>query len=131
MVICAFVRCSNCSGRDKVLFFRIPKVRTSECQRVRDSSAARRTGFLAAISRDELDSEQKIDDACVCSRHFISGKPADLLNELNPDWLPTQNLGHHKFDSRETMQIEQRYARKLARDQRSSTSVLASAVDSR
>ena len=82
-------------------FYSILKVRTPECRRVRDLSTARHTGFLAALSRNGLDSEQEINDAHVCSRHFMSDKPADLLDELNPDWLPTQNLGHHKFDSRE------------------------------
>ncbi len=26
---------------------------------------------------------------------FISGKPADLLDDTNQDWFPTQNLGCH------------------------------------
>ena len=30
----------------------------------------------------------------ICSRHFISGKPAALYNDTNPDWLPTLHLGH-------------------------------------
>ena len=54
-------------------FYIILKVRTPECRRVRDLSMARHTGFLAALSRDGLDSEQEINDAHVCSRHFMSG----------------------------------------------------------
>jgi len=54
-------------------------------------SRARHAGYLAALSRKDLDSEHKID-ARICSLHFISCKPAGLLDELNPDWLPTQNL---------------------------------------
>ena len=27
---------------------------------------------------------------------FLSGKPACLQDENNPDWLPTLNLGHSK-----------------------------------
>ena len=30
----------------------------------------------------------------MCSSHFLSGAPADLFNDTNPDWLPTINLGH-------------------------------------
>lgn len=120
MVICAILGCSNRSGRDKVSFFRIPKARVTGCQRVRDLSKARLTGYLAAISRDDLDSEQKIEDARICSRHYISGAPADLMDELNPDWLPSQCLGHRKSNPNEAVWSEQCYARKRAREQRSS-----------
>ena len=104
----------------KFFFFRIPMARTIVSQRMRDLSTAGRTGYLATLSREDLDSEKKIDDArfcCqhfisdkpadlldeiddarVCSRLFISGKPADLMDELNPDWPPTQNLGNRQTD---------------------------------
>ena len=32
----------------------------------------------------------------ICSTHYISGKPADLLDETSPDWLPSLHLGHDK-----------------------------------
>ena len=32
----------------------------------------------------------------ICSRHFLSGKPAKIYDKNNPDCLPTQNLGHKK-----------------------------------
>ena len=67
----------------KVSFFRIPKARTTVCQRVRDVGRVRHTGYLTASSREDLDSEKKIDDARVCSQHFISGKPADFLGEID------------------------------------------------
>ena len=38
----------------------------------------------------------KMEQVRICLRHFISGKPADLFDELHPDWLPTQNLGYSK-----------------------------------
>ena len=66
----------------------LPKVRTSGCQRVQDLNKARYVGYLAALFREDLDIEKKIDDAHVRSQNFISGKPADLLDELNLDWLP-------------------------------------------
>ena len=134
MVICAVLGCSNRSGCDKVLFFRIPKGRTTVCQRVRDLSRARHTGYLAALSREDLESKKKIDDARVCFQYFISGKPADfldeindarvysrvfisgkladLIDELNLNWLPTQNLGHRKTDPHNIARCEERYARK-------------------
>ncbi len=50
---------------------------------------------MAAISRVGL-TDNIMKNNRICSRHFISGKPADLLDDTNPDWLPTQNLGHSK-----------------------------------
>ena len=33
----------------------------------------------------------------ICLNHFVSGKPADLTDSTNTDWLPTINLGHTKI----------------------------------
>jgi hypothetical protein len=41
--------------------------------------------------------ESKLENERICSRQFISGRPADLSDELKPDWLPTQNWGHTKI----------------------------------
>ena len=49
MVIRAVLGCSNRSGSDKVSFLRIPKATTTVCQRVRDLSRARRTGYGVAL----------------------------------------------------------------------------------
>ena len=38
--------------------------------------------------------------ARVCSIHFISGKPASLFDETNPDWIPTVNMGYQVYESR-------------------------------
>lgn len=48
-----------------------------------------------AISRVDL-TEKILKNDRICSRHFRSGKPADLLEDNNPDWLPSMNLGHRK-----------------------------------
>ena len=50
---------------------------------------------MAAISRVGL-TENILKNDRICSRHFITEKPADLLDDTNPDWLPMQNLGHSK-----------------------------------
>ena len=96
MVLCVIVGCSKRSGRDKdVSFFRLPKVINNQGKEVYSLSKRRRDGFLAAISRVGL-TENILKNDRICSRHFITGKPADLLDDTNPDWLPTQNLGHSK-----------------------------------
>lgn len=115
MVICAVVGCSKRSDRDKdVSFYRIPTIRTGRCERELELSTKRRAGFLAAISRADL-TGNSVDQARVCSRHFISGKPASLHEELHPDWLPTQNLGHSKVSKKRVAVCEERYERKRAR----------------
>ena len=50
----------------------------------------------------------------ICSRHFISGKPADLEDETNPDWLPSLNLGYTKFSDSHSQ--TERYGRRKARE---------------
>ncbi|XP_048589803.1 uncharacterized protein LOC5503578 isoform X2 [Nematostella vectensis] len=49
--------------------------------------------WLANIARKDLD-DKKAENTRVCSNHFISGKPADIMGTTNPDWAPTVNLGH-------------------------------------
>ncbi|KAF5278449.1 hypothetical protein FQA39_LY05938 [Lamprigera yunnana] len=50
----------------------------------------RREKWLSAIKRDDL-TNSKINYQRVCSKHFISGKPAALEYK---DWILSQNLGH-------------------------------------
>lgn len=102
MVLCVVFGCSKRSGRDKdVSFFRIPKIVTNRSEAKEELSRRRRAGFLSAIKRDDL-TEKVLSNDRICSRHFLPGKPADLLDENNPDWLPTLNLGHRNSLSEST-----------------------------
>lgn len=58
-----------------------------------------------------------MDHRRVCGRNFISGKAAKLFDRYDPDWIPTQNLGHDKCDSVEKIQADLEAAAK--RDKRS------------
>ena len=80
---------------------------TCRSQRELELSKKWRDRYLAAISRADI-TDRGIVNIRVCSRHFISGKPASLFDELNPDWLPTQNLGHTKVDQDHVLVIEER-----------------------
>ena len=83
MVICIVFGCSKRSDRDKdVSFYRIPAVREGRGTAEQELSKRQREGFLAAISREDL-TDSKIENSRICSRHFISGKPADLYDSLN------------------------------------------------
>ena len=100
MVMCVVIGCSKRSGIDKdVSFYRIPKVISEKGpQNLLELSMRRRVGYLAAISRVGVTEKFLCNDR-ICSRHFISGKSADLEDETNPDWLPSLNLGYTKFSN--------------------------------
>ena len=44
---------------------------------------------------DDL-TEQKLENKKICSRHFVSGNPAQSWDKLNVDCVPTLNFGHTK-----------------------------------
>ena len=46
--------------------------------------------------------EQILKNDCVCSRHFVSGRPAKPWDKYNVDWVPTLNLGHTKRKAEDT-----------------------------
>ena len=72
-------------------------------------------GFLAAISREGLKDSRVLENDRICSRHFISEKPAYLYDEANPDWLPTLHLGHAKKKANSSKKSAERLERKKAR----------------
>ena len=93
MVGCICLECEKRSEVDTdVSFYRISAVRS---EKEFELSLRRKDGFLAAISWENID-VNSLSSRRICSRHFISGKPADLYDCTNPDWLPTLNLGHSK-----------------------------------
>ncbi len=95
-MLCIVVVCSKRSGRDKdVSFYRIPKVVTNRGHGLKKLSQKRRQGFLSAIKRANL-TQKILSNDRICSKHFVSGKPTSLLDETNPDWLPSLDLGHSR-----------------------------------
>ena len=80
MVICAFV---GCSMWDKgISFYRIPAVKRKSSRRKLELSIRRRAGYGAAIFREDLD-VKALGKYRVCSRHFLSGKPAALKDDTD------------------------------------------------
>lgn len=77
--------CHARSGRDKdVSFFRVPSIDTNHGEETEERSIERRTQWITAISRDDL-TEQILKNDRVCSRHFVSGKPAKDFDSFNVD----------------------------------------------
>lgn len=102
----------------------IPSVRSGRSSEELELSKKQRVGFLAAISRVDL-MGSKLENGHICSRHFISGKTAELVNNLSPVWLLRLNLGHSKVKRSSTS--EDRYERKRSRVARVSEGVHSTA----
>ena len=84
MVICVLVGCSKHSDRDKdVTFHRIPAVLKHLNERDLDLSKRRRDGYIAAISRED------IDHTALESIEFVRGTLFQK-NQLSCTTLPTQ-----------------------------------------
>ena len=92
MTICAIVGCKKRSSQG-VSLHRIPAVREDRSPREQELTKRRRAGFLAAIRRKDLDLNN-LEQYRVCGKHFISGAPSALFDYVNPNWLPTVDLGH-------------------------------------
>ena len=82
---------------------RIPSVITTQGEEMRELSEERRNKWISAISREDL-TDSILEHGRVCGKHFISGQAAKLWERYDPDWVPTQNLGHKKCDSGEKLQ---------------------------
>ncbi|XP_059167320.1 uncharacterized protein LOC131949431 [Physella acuta] len=94
MVVCAVKgfssRYGNCKG---VSLFRLPNVILHQGETDRQLTERRRHTFLANIYRSGV-SEAAANNMRICSRHFVSGRPANFRDETNVDWAPTLFLGH-------------------------------------
>ncbi|XP_065301299.2 uncharacterized protein [Dermacentor albipictus] len=122
MVYCAVVRCSSRTQTKAVklktnekdcAFFKIPKVRSRECEKTKELCKRRRREWIARINRRGID--ENPDKYWVCSRDFLSGRPSDLFDDCNPDWAPSQCLGYGNI-----LANNERYNRQNSRAQRRS-----------
>ena len=82
---------------------RMPSVITIQGEEMRELSEERRNKWISAISREDL-TDSILEHGQVCGKHFISGQATKLWERYDPDWVPTQNLGHKKCDSGEKLQ---------------------------
>ena len=106
MVICAIVGCSNRSDDGSGLsFYGIPTVTDRYGKAELELCTKRRDGFLAAISREDLDMTM-LHKYKVCEIHFHSCEPAYFYNTTASNWLPTLNLGHKEHGSTVTRSLD-------------------------
>ncbi|XP_060081178.1 uncharacterized protein LOC132560527 [Ylistrum balloti] len=74
-------------------YFDIPKVIHHQGENTERLSLERRNLWLARINREGFDADPNKRHYKVCSDHFIAGKKADLYDNTNPDWAPSQKMG--------------------------------------
>ncbi|KAM9376240.1 uncharacterized protein KZ484_008855 [Pholidichthys leucotaenia] len=85
----------NCFGRNisnGLSFYRFPAWRANEGERVDELTRRQREAWLVAVGRTDIPFNRILSFMRVCSRHFHSGKPADVVMESDPDWAPSLNL---------------------------------------
>ncbi|KAL5011770.1 hypothetical protein ScPMuIL_010321 [Solemya velum] len=78
-------------AKDKVIY--------SQGTETEKLSSERRNLWLARINREGFDPDPTKRHYKVCSDHFITGKKADLYDNTNPDWAPSQKMGPQLPDS--------------------------------
>ena len=131
MVLCAIVGCSNRSDDGSGLsFYSIPTITDRYGEAKLELCKKRRDGFLAAISREDLDMTA-LHKYKVCENHFHSGKPAYLYSTTNPDWLPTLHLGHKEHRSAVTRSLDPSVDRWKRAQEEKGRRIAASFSDSR
>lgn len=85
MIECCINLCPSNSTNGGVSFYRFPVIRSDSN---RQSSIERRSAWIRAVGRKNID----WDLAVVCSRHFVSGRPSQLFEQDNTDWVPSLEL---------------------------------------
>ena len=93
MVISAILNCHNPSDRSRnegASFYRLPSIRHHQGSQAFELSTVRQQ---AKIRRKNI-TQDRCCHIMVCSKHFLSGSPACLFDNLNPDWVPSVHLGH-------------------------------------
>ena len=69
----------------------LTKVIENQGDCVREVSSRHRSAWLKSINRKDWTPGPGVQ---VCSCHFITNKASSLIDESNPDWVPTLRVGH-------------------------------------
>ncbi|KAL5011769.1 hypothetical protein ScPMuIL_010320 [Solemya velum] len=120
---CVVWGCTNRAdaGATKKQYFDIPKVIYSQGTETEKLSSERRNLWLARINREGFDPDPTKRHYKVCSDHFITGKKADLYDNTNPDWAPSQKMGPQLPDScpsTDPQSLKKRYQRAKGRQEK-------------
>ena len=119
MVLWVVVGCGRKSGKGNTQgFFRIPSVVKHQGEEFEDLTTERRNSWISAISRDDTDTKNVLENERVCERHFVSGRPSPNWDKFNVDWIPTLNLGKRIHKQKDVEAATKRAERAKARRKR-------------
>ncbi|XP_029941113.1 uncharacterized protein LOC115383164 [Salarias fasciatus] len=96
---CVTTCCSRSHDRhgkknEGVRFFSFPTWKQKQGPLIRELTKRRRIAWVAAVKRPNITFYAITRHMMVCSRHFLTGRPAYEMNETHPDWAPSLHLGH-------------------------------------
>ena len=69
----------------------------------------------SAIDRADLKTKNVLQNERVCSRHFVSGRPAANWDRFNEDWVPTLHLTKKEYKKKDVKAAAERSERAKAR----------------
>ena len=92
--VCGVVGCSNSrKNAPNVGFFCLPSIVTT-AKKSEELSIHRRSQWLSKINLlTACQFAEKHSALHVCGKHFINGRPSALYETIDPNWIPTINLG--------------------------------------
>ena len=85
MVLCIIGNCESKSGQDNIRFYSVPSIITNQGEEFEELTRERRNLWISAIDRADLKTNNVLKNECVCSRHFVSGRPAANWDRFNED----------------------------------------------
>lgn len=89
MVLRIIGDCGTKGGRDKVGFYLVPAIITNQGEEFEELTLERTTLWISAIDHANLKEKSVLQTESVCSRHFVSGRPAANWDRFHVDWVPT------------------------------------------
>ena len=115
-MFCAVIGHSKRSGCDKdISLYRILKMVTHKGKQEYELTKKTKTWvFFSGDIQRCLQSTRVLKNDRICTRNYISGKPAYLYNETNPNWLPnvTPRACKERVEERRNRAMARRKARK-------------------
>ncbi|XP_047240521.1 uncharacterized protein LOC124879808 isoform X2 [Girardinichthys multiradiatus] len=76
-------------------FHCFPAWRKKEGALISELTRRRRAAWVAAVRSRDITFDRIPSSMRICSKHFVSGKPAYEMLDSDPDWVPSLHLGHN------------------------------------
>ena len=74
------------------------------------------------MSQSDTEAKNILESERVCSRHFVSGKPAATWYKRNIDWVPTLNLSKKDYKENEQKNNNRGLQKKGLKEQKNAES---------